>query len=134
MGASPHATEGDLSRLRSRVVSREPLAEVAAELSLGDALQLGSGELKSGGFRRQSILADALEAVFGAIYLDGGLEAAAAVIVRLFASRIAALPEAGDAQGCEDPPAGVPAVAQPRPAALRCDSTSRARTTRRPSR
>jgi ribonuclease-3 len=75
------------------VVSREPLAEVAAALSLGDALQLGSGELKSGGFRRQSILADALEAVFGAIYLDGGLEAAASVIVRLFASRVSALPE-----------------------------------------
>ena len=93
-GCFPAATEGDLSRLRSRVVSREPLAEVAADLTLGDALQLGSGELKSGGFRRQSILADALEAVFGAIYLDGGLEAATAVIVRLFASRIAALPEA----------------------------------------
>ncbi|HTD10750.1 MAG TPA: ribonuclease III [Steroidobacteraceae bacterium] len=92
-GCFPHATEGDLSRLRSRVVSREPLADVAAGLSLGDALQLGSGELKSGGFRRQSILADALEAVFGAIYLDGGLEAAASVIVQLFASRISALPE-----------------------------------------
>jgi ribonuclease III len=91
-GCFPQATEGDLSRLRSRVVSREPLAEVAATLSLGDTLQLGSGELKSGGFRRQSILADALEAVFGAIYLDGGLEAVAAVIVQLFGSRIAALP------------------------------------------
>jgi ribonuclease III len=92
-GCFPDATEGDLSRLRSRVVSREPLADVAATLGLGDTLQLGSGELKSGGFRRQSILADALEAVFGAIYLDGGLEAAAAVIVQLFTSRIAALPE-----------------------------------------
>ena len=93
-GCFPDATEGDLSRLRSRVVSREPLAAVAADLTLGDTLQLGSGELKSGGFRRQSILADALEAVFGALYLDGGLEAATAVIVRLFAARIAALPEA----------------------------------------
>lgn len=93
-GRFPRAAEGDLSRLRSRVVSSEPLAEVAAGLSLGDTLQLGSGELKSGGFRRESILADALEAVFGAIYLDGGLEAAAAVIVQLFATRIAALPEA----------------------------------------
>jgi ribonuclease-3 len=92
-GCFPDATEGDLSRLRSRVVSREPLADVAAGLSLGDVLQLGSGELKSGGFRRQSILADALEAVFGAIYLDGGLEAAASVIVQLFGSRISALPE-----------------------------------------
>jgi ribonuclease III len=92
-GLFPRAAEGDLSRLRSRVVSSEPLAQVAAGLGLGDTLQLGSGELKSGGFRRESILADALEALFGAIYLDGGLEAAAAVIVRLFATRIAALPE-----------------------------------------
>src|SRR6516225_4648001 len=89
----PHAAEGDLSRLRARVVSREPLAEVAAELDIGQVLQLGSGELKSGGFRRQSILADALEAVFGAIYLDGGLAAAEPVILRLFGPRIAALPE-----------------------------------------
>lgn len=92
-GLFPRAAEGDLSRLRSRVVSSQPLAEVAAGLGLGDTLQLGSGELKSGGFRRESILADSLEALFGAIYLDGGLEAAAAVIVQLFATRIAALPE-----------------------------------------
>ena len=58
----PEATEGDLSRLRARVVSAEPLAEVAGQLGLGEVLQLGSGELKSGGFRRQSILADAFEA------------------------------------------------------------------------
>jgi ribonuclease-3 len=90
--AFPDATEGDLSRLRARVVSGEPLAEVAASLELGGALQLGSGELKTGGFRRQSILADALEAVFGALYLDGGLTAAEGVIARLFESRIAALP------------------------------------------
>src|SRR2546430_14331342 len=74
----PDASEGDLSRLRARVVSSEPLAEVAAGLGLGDALQLGSGELKTGGFRRQSILADALEAGCGAPFLDGGLEGAEA--------------------------------------------------------
>jgi ribonuclease III len=91
--AFPDAAEGDLSRLRARVVSREPLAEVAAELGIGQALQLGSGELKSGGYRRQSILADALEALFGAIYLDGGLAAVEPVILRLFTPRIAALPE-----------------------------------------
>jgi len=90
--AFPDATEGDLSRLRARVVSGEPLAEVAASLELGEALQLGSGELKTGGFRRQSILADALEAVLGALYLDGGLAAADGVIGRLFQPRIAALP------------------------------------------
>lgn len=91
-GAFPDATEGDLSRLRARVVSGEPLAEVAASLGLGEALQMGSGELKTGGFRRQSMLADAFEAVCGALYLDGGLEVAAAVIERLFGPRIAALP------------------------------------------
>ena len=90
--AFPNATEGDLSRLRARVVSGEPLAEVAASLSLGESLQLGSGELKTGGFRRQSILADALEAVCGALYLDGGLAVAEGVIARLFEPRIAALP------------------------------------------
>jgi ribonuclease-3 len=90
--AFPTATEGDLSRLRARVVSAEPLAEVAAGIGIGDELQLGSGELKTGGFRRQSILADALEAVCGAIFLDGGLDAAERVIQTLFAPRIAALP------------------------------------------
>lgn len=89
----PSAAEGDLSRLRARIVSREPLAEVAAEIGLGDVLLLGSGELKSGGFRRQSILADALEAVCGALFLDGGLEAAGQVILKLLAPRIAALPD-----------------------------------------
>jgi ribonuclease III len=88
----PQASEGDLSRLRARVVSGEPLAEVAASLNLGEALQLGSGELKTGGFRRQSILADAFEGVCGALYLDGGLVAAEAVIERLLQPRIAALP------------------------------------------
>jgi ribonuclease-3 len=90
--AFPDGSEGDLSRLRARVVSSEPLAAVAAEIGLGDVLQLGSGELKTGGFRRESILADALEAVCGALFLDGGLEAARQVIERLFAPRIAALP------------------------------------------
>lgn len=90
--AFPDASEGDLSRLRARVVSAEPLAEVAAGIGLGDELQLGSGELKTGGFRRQSILADALEAVCGALFLDGGLEAAQGVIHRLFQPRIAVLP------------------------------------------
>jgi len=88
----PQATEGDLSRLRARLVSREPLAEIALSLGLGEMLQLGSGELRSGGFRRQSILADALEALCGAIYLDGGLAAVEPLITRLFAARIAALP------------------------------------------
>ena len=90
--AFPEGSEGDLSRLRARVVSAQPLAEVAAQIGLGEVLQLGSGELKTGGFRRQSILADALEAVCGAVFLDGGLEAAQTVIERLFGPRVAALP------------------------------------------
>jgi ribonuclease-3 len=90
--AFPDASEGDLSRLRARVVSGEPLAEVASSLKLGEALQLGSGELKTGGFRRHSILADAFEAVCGAVYLDGGLAVAESVIERLLEPRIAALP------------------------------------------
>jgi ribonuclease-3 len=91
--AFPTASEGDLSRLRSRLVSGESLAQVAAALGLGEALHLGSGELKTGGFRRKSILADALEALCGAIFLDGGLDAARHAVAALFAARIAALPE-----------------------------------------
>ncbi|MBS0580981.1 MAG: ribonuclease III [Proteobacteria bacterium] len=92
--AYPEADEGDLSRLRARLVSAEPLAEIALAIGLGEALQLGAGELKTGGFRRQSILADGLEAVCGAIYLDQGLEAVRPVVARLFAGRLAQLPEA----------------------------------------
>src|SRR5579872_1956761 len=90
--AFPQGSEGDLSRLRARLVSGQPLAEVAAQVGLGEALQLGSGELKTGGFRRQSILSDAFEAVCGALFLDGGLAAAGKVIEQLFEHRIAALP------------------------------------------
>lgn len=90
--AFPEASEGDLSRLRARLVSSEPLAQVAAGIALGDALQLGSGELKTGGFRRESILADAFEAVCGALFLDGGFEAVEQVIHTLFEPRILSLP------------------------------------------
>jgi ribonuclease-3 len=89
----PTASEGDLSRLRARLVSEAPLAGVAMEMQLGELLALGSGELKTGGFRRQSILADAFEALCGALYLDGGLEAVRTQIGPLFEPRIAALPE-----------------------------------------
>lgn len=89
----PEAPEGDLSRLRARIVSEDPLAEIAQELGLGEVLQLGSGELKTGGFRRQSILADAFEAVCGALFLDSGLDATIAVVAPLLDSRIAALPD-----------------------------------------
>ena len=92
----PDADEGDLSRYRAALVSATTLADVAADLKIGQQLRLGGGELKSGGFRRGSILADSLEAVFGAIYLDGGLEAARAAIERLFADRLERLPTAED--------------------------------------
>ena len=90
------ANEGDLSRFRASLVSGEALAVIAAEIDLGHQVRLGSGELKSGGFRRKSILADTLEALFGAIYLDGGFDAAAAVIERLFISRLDRLPSAAE--------------------------------------
>lgn len=77
--------EGDLSRLRASLVKQASLADIAARLTLSQYLRLGEGELKSGGFRRPSILADALEAVFGAVFLDGGFDAAHAVIGRLYA-------------------------------------------------
>lgn len=72
----PQAREGQLSRLRARLVKGQTLAVLARGFELGDYLRLGSGELKSGGFRRESILADALEALIGAIYLDAGMDVA----------------------------------------------------------
>ncbi|MFA7241208.1 MAG: ribonuclease III [Sulfuricellaceae bacterium] len=76
--------EGDLSRMRAHLVKEATLGDIAASLKLGDYLLLGEGELKSGGFRRPSILADGLEAIFGAIYLDGGFAEAERVINTLY--------------------------------------------------
>ena len=76
--------EGDLSRLRSNLVKQQTLYEVAQRIDLARFLKLGEGELKSGGFRRPSILADTLEALFGAIFLDGGFQAARAAIAKLY--------------------------------------------------
>ncbi len=90
----PHAPEGDLSRLRSRLVRDVTLASIARELNLGDHLRLGGGELKSGGFLRGSILADVFEAIIGAIYLDGGFAEAQRVVCEIFEERLASLPEA----------------------------------------
>lgn len=87
----PRATEGELSRLRARLVNRDALARVAQELELGQYLRLGAGELRSGGHARESILADAVEAVLAALYLDGGLEVARAAVERLLGERLAAL-------------------------------------------
>ncbi len=81
--------EGQLSRLRSNLVNQATLADISSQLGLGELLRLGEGEHKTGGAARPSILADALEAVLGAIYLDAGFEAATASVDRLFAPRLA---------------------------------------------
>ena len=89
----PEASEGDLSRLRASLVKDTSLAERAIELGLGEHLILGSGERKSGGYRRESILADTLEAIFGAVFLDGGFDAATAIIERAFGERMRHFPD-----------------------------------------
>ncbi len=85
----PQATEGELSRLRATLVRGVTLADVARSLNLSDYLNLGPGELKSGGGRRESILAGAIEAVIGAVYIDGGIDVAKKLILNLFAERLA---------------------------------------------
>lgn len=84
----PNLSEGDLTRLRATLVKKETLALLARDLGLGDCLVLGGGELKSGGFDRDSILADALEALLGAVFLDGGIEAARKLILALYAAQL----------------------------------------------
>jgi len=87
----PELPEGRLSRLRANLVNQDALHEIARDLDLGSYLRLGEGELKSGGASRPSILADALESLFGAAFLDGGFETARAMIERLFNERICAI-------------------------------------------
>lgn len=87
----PTLREGELSRLRASLVREATLAEMAAELDLGRLIKLGAGEVKTGGAQRPSILADAMEAILGAVYLDGGFEQAERVITALFSSRLNAL-------------------------------------------
>lgn len=86
-------TEGDLSRLRASLVNREALAVAAQQLDIGNAMHLGAGELKSGGFRHRSVLADALEAIIGAVYLDGGFEAAEKLIHAVLREQLENLPD-----------------------------------------
>ena len=92
----PDAPEGDLSRLRASLVRDTSLADIAVELAIGEHLVLGSGERKTGGHRRQSILADALEALFGAVYLDSDFATAAELIHRVFGDKLENLPHADD--------------------------------------
>ncbi|MEQ1437829.1 ribonuclease III [Fontimonas sp. SYSU GA230001] len=90
----PGAEEGALSRLRAGLVREESLARLARELRLGEVIRLGESELKSGGFRRDSILADAVEALLGAVYLDAGFAKARTVCRNLLQPLLAELPEA----------------------------------------
>lgn len=92
----PDAPEGHLSRLRASLVRKSSLADIARELGVPARLRLGAGEMKSGGHRRESILSDALEAVLGAIYLDGGLDALRPVVARIYGGRLDTLPDHED--------------------------------------
>ena len=84
----PKAREGDLTRMRSSLVKGVTLAEIAKELELAEFLRLGPGEMKSGGLRRESIQADAVEAILGAIFLDAGIEACKERILSWYGSRL----------------------------------------------
>ncbi len=90
--AHPHASEGELSRLRAQLVNGRQLARLARLLDIGSDLHLGPGELKSGGHRRDSILADAFEAMIAAVYLDGGFEACRKLVRTLFSDLVRAMP------------------------------------------
>lgn len=96
----PQASEGDLSRIRASLVKQSALARVARDMELGEFINLGGGELKSGGFRRASILSDTLEAIIGAIYLDSGFDQARASILLLYRKYLESLP---DTQSLKDP-------------------------------
>ncbi|MCB1865873.1 MAG: ribonuclease III [Chromatiales bacterium] len=92
----PRASEGRLSRLRATLVRRETLAKLARELEIGGDLRLGPGELKSGGFRRESILADAFEALIAAVYLDAGFEAARDFVLSAYGDLIDEVAASGE--------------------------------------
>lgn len=87
----PRATEGDLSRMRATLVRGDTLAIIAQEFKLGEYLNLGPGELKSGGHRRESILADAVEAIIGAVYLDSNLEVCRQLLLQWYKQRLAGI-------------------------------------------
>ncbi len=84
----PKAREGDLSRMRSTLVRGQTLAEIGVEFALGDFLRLGPGELKSGGFRRESTLADAVEAIIGAVFLDSNIDVCRELILNWYEKRL----------------------------------------------
>ena len=110
-----HLSEGDLSRLRASLVNQASLSTVAEGLGLGERLRLGEGELKSGGFRRPSILADAVEALLGAVYLDAGFDAARGVVMHVLGDR---LESAGNKPVDKDPKTALQELLQGRGLAL----------------
>lgn len=89
----PDLQEGDLSRLRASLVNKDSLADIARALEIGQYIRLGSGELKSGGRRRDSILADSVEAIFGAVYIDSGFETCRDLILRLYEDKLRNVPD-----------------------------------------
>lgn len=111
----PDVQEGDLSRLRANLVNKDSLAEIANQLNLGEVIKLGSGELKSGGFRRPSILADAVESILGAVYCDSGFEDCRNLIVRLYARKLAS---PTDLESLKDPKTRLQELLQSRRYAL----------------
>jgi len=110
----PRASEGDMTRLRASLVSGSALAELARVAEVGDLVRLGAGELKTGGFRRESILADTFEALVAAIYLDAGWETCRSVVRTQFAARIVG----GDPQASKDAKTSLQEVLQGRGMAL----------------
>jgi ribonuclease-3 len=99
LAADPQASEGQLAPRFNALVRKETCAEVAREVALGDVLKLGRSEMMSGGRRKEALLGDAMEAVIAAVYLDGGFDAARALVLRLWGGRIGAVePDARDAK------------------------------------
>ena len=114
----PGASEGDLSRLRAALVNRRTLAKVGRQIAIDEQLSLGAGELSNGGAQRDSALADAVEAVIGAVVLDGGVDAADKLVRRLLAGPLRTLPDAEALKDAKNPPAGMVAVQGSRAAAV----------------
>ena len=111
----PDLREGDLSRLRASLVNGESLADIARELGLGDFIKLGSGELRSGGHRRSSILADCVESLIGAVYCDSNFERCRELILRLYKNKLQTIP---DLQSLKDPKTRLQELLQARKHAL----------------
>ena len=105
----PRVDEGDMSRMRATLVRGNTLAEIAREFELGECLRLGPGELKSGGFRRESILADTVEALIGGVFLDSDIQNVERLILSWYQTRLDEISPGDKQKGSEDASAGVSA-------------------------